>query len=1169
MVSNYNPIMFGGNNNRYATPSFGQTCGFNKVFGQSAHTESSQNQSMNSYAYSQNNNFLNGGTRENVFGQFATPVQTYGTPIKYNPIIDKSGFSSGERYNSILCMDTYKNKSLEELRWEDYQREQRDRNQGAMNMINAPLSQNTFSQQHQQEKVQPGFLNQFNNYEKPAFQPPKLTPMEKPKCENMFNVLNQTSSFGLESTKQPAPIIKPTYTINSNSNNLQQSVSYNLNNTKTNDFNFGQPTNLKFCMSSPIQNLTSLPPSTTNITPPMQFNLKTPDVSLPTVTQPTSQPLYNTIPIAPQNLPGTLTNEFHQHVQKVFQPFPRKGFLSKVKPNSNKEKTTDRNPIRNIFDEIKSLPKTNSQTSVIFPKKLRQSTENSKGSLLDDIKNEFIKKKWPVRRLVITNKDSDVSRNQFIEDAEKGINVLDNTRDQIKFTYNSNIKNNNSSNIEQNQKSLSVINDEGGERCFNFVKQQRCINTNEISKDVKKGLDTFKSRCDSKKGVKTIKSDEMITETYHLENEINANSNLEQKHEDFIDSYCNIDKQHNRNKYKIKVETKQVNTPESECDSTQIVPVPRIVVKSKRFEKNQEKNNFKRNLNNHNDNNSDVLNDNGFGDHISVGVQRCSVKLTDKEYYTNPPIENLSIDDNGDCIVENFEIGRKGFGKIKFLDPVNLSNLDLDEIIEIDYRVVTVYPDDDKKPPIGQGLNVKAEITMDQVWPIDKQSYITLEEVEDEEKANFINRLKLLSKKQNSSFVNYLPDTVCTSYFADTPATEICLRCIGIASSGDNLTKACKNDACGVFRIKKQYWMESGNWTFNDYMPDEHDSCTEKHCGPVGIQNEQWVEANRPTLNRLKSSDSTAFLTCAGSAHCSYFVVQRYMEKYQKDCNGDGQIDCYDFASILRFGPDNCDQEWPEVIGSDFVDMPASEVCLGCICRAASGCDIEKECENNACGPYRITKDYWMDSGNWTYNDHSPKEDKSYIKCVTNYYCSTFTVQEYIKKFKKDCNGDGVTNCEDFAAIHALGSTNCHKAWPKAYKELILPKKFDKPVSVRCFNCLCQAASGCSIKNICRDNYCGPFGIRETQWIEAKKPTVNRVKSTHEKAFFSCANNFYCSYFIIQRYIEKHQKDCNGDGNIDCDDFMAIHRLGPSNCSLELPETYQERYEYCQALVSD
>jgi hypothetical protein len=100
-----------------------------------------------------------------------------------------------------------------------------------------------------------------------------------------------------------------------------------------------------------------------------------------------------------------------------------------------------------------------------------------------------------------------------------------------------------------------------------------------------------------------------------------------------------------------------------------------------------------------------------------------SINLTRSDYYTIPSMADLAdmTGRDGSCVVsDGFTVGRFGYGSVFWPGEADVANLDLDELVHFRHKEVTVYPDETKKPPIGQELNRRAEVTLERVWPTDK-----------------------------------------------------------------------------------------------------------------------------------------------------------------------------------------------------------------------------------------------------------------------------------------------------------------------------------------------------------------------------------------------------------------------------------------------------------------
>jgi len=114
--------------------------------------------------------------------------------------------------------------------------------------------------------------------------------------------------------------------------------------------------------------------------------------------------------------------------------------------------------------------------------------------------------------------------------------------------------------------------------------------------------------------------------------------------------------------------------------------------------------------------------------------------------------------------------------------------------------------------------------------------------------------------------------------------TQSCLGCICDAASECNTTIGCTGDVCGPFRITKTYWADGG----------------------------------KPSIDGNSDGDDGAYNECANDAECAAKAVKAYTQKYAQDCNGDGVINCNDYARLHHLGGFGCKGTLDETYESTF-----------------------------------------------------------------------------------------------------------------------------------------------------------------------------------------------------------------------------------------------------------
>ncbi|KAG2223788.1 hypothetical protein INT45_001922 [Circinella minor] len=143
-----------------------------------------------------------------------------------------------------------------------------------------------------------------------------------------------------------------------------------------------------------------------------------------------------------------------------------------------------------------------------------------------------------------------------------------------------------------------------------------------------------------------------------------------------------------------------------------------------------------------------------------------SATTTSQGYYSSPTLETLQSMTNEELKrVDNFMVGRRGYGEVRFDEPVDLSGLDLYDImgtiVILEEKSVVIYPDESTKAPRGSALNVPATVKLENCYALDKESRRPIKDPENPRFRSFYDRLR---NRQGVEFVDYDIETGTWSF---------------------------------------------------------------------------------------------------------------------------------------------------------------------------------------------------------------------------------------------------------------------------------------------------------------------------------------------------------------------------------------------------------------------
>jgi len=135
-------------------------------------------------------------------------------------------------------------------------------------------------------------------------------------------------------------------------------------------------------------------------------------------------------------------------------------------------------------------------------------------------------------------------------------------------------------------------------------------------------------------------------------------------------------------------------------------------------------------------------------------------ELVEGDYWVKPELSTLKKAGYDELSsYTNLVVGRKGYGEIHFLEPVDLTGLPklgalLGDVVRFDDKECSVYPesDDADKPSPGSGLNVKARLILERCWANDKASRDPIKDPNHPQHVKHLKKLKNMKETHFESF---------------------------------------------------------------------------------------------------------------------------------------------------------------------------------------------------------------------------------------------------------------------------------------------------------------------------------------------------------------------------------------------------------------------------------